>query len=164
MASVQRLTGLWPKAYEHPSDTAALNALNSVKGLDTIVRKLNSWSFDRLLRVQLTGSFLKVTPDSFSDLHELLVRACDTLDLPALPDLYVGSGPINAFTACVDQPLILLTQGAVDSLTTDELLFVIAHEVGHIKSGHVLYYQIAEFIPVVGEIVGAATLGFGEWL
>lgn len=164
MASVQKLTGLRPQAYEHPSDTAALNALTSVKGLDLLVRKLNSWSFDRMLRVQLTGSFLKVTADSFSDLNDLLVKACDTLDLPAVPDLYVGSGPINAFTACVDQPLIMLTAGAVDALTPEELLFVIAHEVGHIKSGHVLYYQIAEFIPLVGEIVGAATLGFGEWL
>jgi Zn-dependent protease with chaperone function len=166
MASVQKLTGLRPQAYEHPSDTAALNALTSVKGLDLLVRKLNSWSFDRLLRVQLTGSFLKVTADSFPDLNELLVKACDTLDLPSRPDLYVGSGggTINAFTACVDQPLIMLTAGAVDALTPEELLFVIAHEVGHIKSGHVLYYQIAEFIPLVGEIVGAATLGFGEWL
>ena len=73
MASPQKLTGLRPQAYEHPSDTTALNALTSVKGFDTLIRKLNSWSFDRLLRVQLTGSFLRVTPDSFSDLHELRV-------------------------------------------------------------------------------------------
>lgn len=164
MASPQKLTGLRPQAYEHPSDTAALNALTSVKGFDTLIRKLNSWSFDRLLRVQLTGSFLRVTPDSFSDLHELLVQACSILDLPTLPELYIGGTGLNAFTACVEHPLIMLYSGAVDTLTTEELLFVIAHEVGHIKSGHVLYYQIAEFIPIIGEIIGAATLGFGEWL
>jgi Zn-dependent protease with chaperone function len=114
--------------------------------------------------VQLTGSFLRVTPDSFSDLHELLLQACSTLDLPNVPELYVGGTGLNAFTACVERPLIMLYAGAVDALTTEELLFVIAHEIGHIKSGHVLYYQIAEFIPIIGQIIGTATLGFGEWL
>jgi Zn-dependent protease with chaperone function len=164
LASVQKLTGLRPQAYEHPSDAAALNALTSVKGFDMVVKKLNAWSFDRLLRVQLTGSFLQVTPDSLPDLHELLVKACDILDLPRLPDLYVGGSQLNAFTACVEHPLIMLYTGAVDMLTPEELLFVIAHEVGHIKSGHVLYYQMAEFIPIIGEIVGTATFGVGEWL
>jgi hypothetical protein len=30
-----------------------------------------------------------------------------------------------------------------------------AHELGHVKSGHVLYYQIAEFLPVITEAIGA---------
>jgi len=164
MASPKKLSGLRPQAYEHPSDKAALDALTQVKGFDMVVRKLNAWSFDRLLRVQLTGSFLKVTPDSFADLHDLLVLACETLAMPSVPDLYVGGGQLNAFTACVENPLILLYSGAVDTLSEEELLFVIAHEVGHIKSGHVLYYQMAEFIPVIAEIIGSATFGLGELL
>jgi Zn-dependent protease with chaperone function len=164
MASPKKLSGLRPQAYEHPSDKAALDALTQVKGFDMVVRKLNAWSFDRLLRVQLTGSFLKVTPDSFADLHDLLVVACERLAMPSVPDLYVGGGQLNAFTACVENPLILLYSGAVDTLSEEELLFVIAHEVGHIKSGHVLYYQMAEFIPVIAEIIGSATFGLGELL
>ena len=85
------------------------------------------------------------------------------LDSPVIPELYIAPGEINAITAGVERPLIVLYAGAVDLLTPEELLFVMAHEVGHIKSAHVLYYQIAEFIPVIGEIVGAATFGLGEF-
>lgn len=159
----RKLTGLRPQAYEHPSDAAALDALTKTAGLETLVRKLNAWGFERLLRVQLTGSYLRVTADSFPDLHELLISTCDTLDLPAVPDLYIGGGgELNAFTAGVERPLIMLYSGAVELLTPEELRFVLGHEAGHIKSGHVLYYQIAEFLPIIGEIVGAATLGIGE--
>ena len=159
----RRLTGLRPQTYEHPLDAQALNALQKTSGLETVVRKCNEWGFERLLRVQLTGSHLRVTPDSVPDVHEKLVAACAILDLPTVPDLYIaGGGDLNAFTAGVEHPLIVLNSGLVDSLTDDELLFVIAHEVGHIKSGHVLYYQIAEFLPVIGAIVGSATFGLGE--
>lgn len=161
----RKLTGLRPQAYEHPGDRRALDALTNTAGLDTLIRKLNAWGFERLLRVQLTGSYLRVTPDSFADLHESLSLVCDTLDLPVTPDLYISAGgEINGFTAGVERPLILLNSGAVDLLTREELLFVIGHEAGHIKSGHVLYYQIAECLPVIGEIVGTATLGIGDVL
>jgi Zn-dependent protease with chaperone function len=161
----RRLTGLRPQSYEHPLDAQALNALQKTSGLETVVRKCNEWGFERLLRVQLTGSHLRVTADSVPDVHEKLLEACNILDLPKPPDLYIASGQdLNAFTAGVEKPLIVLNAGAVDLLTDDELFFVIAHEVGHIKSGHVLYYQIAEFLPVIGAIVGGATFGLGELL
>jgi Zn-dependent protease with chaperone function len=160
-----KLLGLRPQAYEHPSDAAALDALMHTGGLETLVRKLNAWGFEPFLRVQLTGSYLRATADRFPDLHELLLAACERLDLPHVPELYLASLPgINALTAGVERPLVVLHSAAVELLTPDELLFVIAHEVGHIKSGHVLYYQIAEFLPVIMEIVGAATLGLGDLL
>ena|SRR5580658_5050865 len=158
----KKLTGLVPQAYEHPSDAAALNALQHTVGLDLLVRKLNEWGFERFVRVQLTGSYLRVNSDNFPDLHGILTAACDVLDLPLQPDLYVAPGPINAFTAGVTRPLIVVTSGTIDILAPEELLFVIAHEVGHIKSGHVFYYQIAEFLPQIGEAIGAVTFGIGE--
>lgn len=161
----RRLTGLRPQAYEHHLDAQALNALQKTSGLETLVRKCNEWGFERLLRVQLTGSHLRVTQDNLPDVYDKLRAACDILDLPKVPELYLAAGgEVNAFTAGVEKTLIVLNAGAVDLLSDDELLFVIAHEVGHIKSGHVLYYQIAEFLPVVGAIVGSATFGLGELL
>jgi Zn-dependent protease with chaperone function len=157
------LTGLQPKAYEHALDAKTLAALKSTGGIQTAVKKLNEWGFERLLRVQLTGSYLRATTDTFPDLFESLTAACATLDVARVPDLYVAAGgDINAFTAGVDKPLIVLNTSAVERLTRDELHFVIAHEVGHIKSAHVLYYQMAEFLPVIAAIVGTATFGIGE--
>jgi Zn-dependent protease with chaperone function len=154
------LTGLRPQAYEHPWDKKALDALQSSKSFAALVAKLNEWGFERILRVQLTGSNLRVTADNFPDIHEKMRLAAQILDLPTTPEIYLAAGgDINAFTAGVRKPILVLTSAAVDLLNDDELFFVIAHELGHIKSGHVLYYQIAEFVPVLGEIVGAATLG-----
>ena len=65
--SPRRLTGLRPQTYEHPLDAQALNALQKTSGLETVIRKCNEWGFERLLRVQLTGSHLRVTPDSVPD-------------------------------------------------------------------------------------------------
>lgn len=159
------LTGLRPQAYEHPWDRQALDALERTRGLDILIRKLNEWGYERFQRVQLTGSHLRVTQDSFPDLHSQVALACETLHLPRIPEVYIASsGEINAFTSGVKDPIIVLTSGAIDTLTSDELLFVIGHELGHIKSSHVLYYQIANFLPVVGDILGSITLGLGDLL
>ena len=58
----------------------------------------------------------------------------------------------------------MFNAGLIDSMTDDELRFVVGHELGHIKSGHVLYYQIAMLLPVLAEVVGAATFGIGSLL
>jgi Zn-dependent protease with chaperone function len=161
----RKLTGLRPQTYEHPLDSQALDALQNTSGLETVVRKCNEWGFEPLLRVQLTGSHLRVTADNFPVVHDQVRAACDVLDLPKRPEIYIAAGgDINAFTAGVDRTIIVLNAGAVDTLSDDELFFVIGHEVGHIKSGHVLYYQIAQFMPVIAEIIGAATFGIGEIL
>lgn len=158
-----KLSGLRPQAYEHPLDTKALDALQNTAGLETLVRKCNEWGFERLLRVQLTGNNLRVTADSFPILHDMLQESVAVLDVPKIPELFIAAGgEINAFTAGVEKPVIVLTTAAVDLLSDDELYFVIAHEVGHVKSGHVLYYQLAQFLPVIGEIAGGVTFGIGS--
>jgi Zn-dependent protease with chaperone function len=160
----KKLTGLRPQAYEHPSDKKTLEMLEQTAGLDKLVRKCNEYGLERLLRVQLMGSYLRASEDSFPDLFRMVTQACEILDIPVRPALYLQPGELNAFTAGVDKPIIVLTSGLVDALTPEELFFVIAHEAGHIKSGHVLYYQIAMLLPVIAEAIGAATLGVGSLL
>lgn len=158
-----RLTGLKPQRYEHPLDKKALDALQSTGGLETLVRKVNDWGLERMLRVQLTGSHLAVTADCFPELHALARQAADTIDLPAVPRLYVADlAGIQSFTSGTTEPLIVISADALDLLSDAELLFLLGHEMGHIKSGHVLYYQIAEFLPIVGSLIGGVTLGLGE--
>jgi Zn-dependent protease with chaperone function len=156
----QRLAGLQALSYEHPFDRRALGSLQGTPGLETLVRKCNEYGIERLLRIQYTGSNIRVTPDSFPNIHALVTQACATLDCVKVPDVYVETTyGVNAFTAGSEQPILVLSSGCVDLLTDDELLFVIAHEIGHIKSQHVLYHQIGMLLPVLGEVVGVLTLG-----
>ncbi len=85
----KRLTGLRPQAYEHPQDAVALNLLKKTPGLDTVTRKVNEWGLDRQLHIQATDSYLRATPDRFSELHELLDTACTNLD-ERIPRLYIA--------------------------------------------------------------------------
>jgi Zn-dependent protease with chaperone function len=96
----------------------------------------------------------------------MLQECCTVLDVPE-PELYVGTGNVNAFTAGHNNPYIVLWTELLDVMNDDEIMAVIAHEVGHIKCNHVLYKAMArviapllevssEFIPVVGELIGTA--------
>jgi len=79
--------------------------------------------------------------------------------------MYVMVDPVpNAFTYGHTRPFITLTSGLVDMLSDEELFFVIGHEVGHIKAGHVLYGTMARNIAAVVQLLGQATLGLGALL
>lgn len=160
------LSGLDPRAYEHPTDRKALDALEGTPGLETAVRKFWEHGLDRMFRIRSTGSNLRATPRAFPREHRALEAVCETLSLDPLPDLYIeqGSGVINAYTTGVQRPLVVLSAECISMLSYDELLFILGHEVGHIKSQHVLYHQMAEVLPVAGAILGSATLGFGSLL
>jgi len=42
--------GISPKAYEHPADRAATAALKAIPMLDSVVRMLIEWRYERALR------------------------------------------------------------------------------------------------------------------
>jgi len=159
-----RLHGLRPQSYEHPSDAKTLDVLQGTAGLETVIRKCNEFGLDRLLRIQLMGSYLRASQDCFPHLYRAVQEGCEILDVPKRPTVYIQPGGLNAFTAGVEQPILVFNAGLIDAMTEEELRFVVGHELGHIKSGHVLYYQIAMLLPVLAEVVGAATFGIGSLL
>lgn len=150
-----RLLGLSNYDYEHPQDTAAMQALAKIPGIDKVVRKINEHGLDKLYRVVYTGSNIRVTPKNFPQLHHALVYVCETLDVPNIPDFYVQQGFINAFTIGVEKPIVVIKSGCVSLLTYDELLFVLGHELAHIKSEHMLYHQMAQIFPFMSSLLGA---------
>jgi len=69
---------------------------------------------------------------------------------------------INAYTSGDDEPLIVLTSGAIDRLSEPELGYIIGHEVGHIKSRHTKYHMVAQSLSSLSGIIGDLTLGIGN--
>lgn len=162
----QRLTvrGISLSDYEHPADRRARERLQATPGLELLMKKLNQHGIERILKMQYTGSYLKVTEKNYPLLIKALHEACDSFDLDPVPDLYLHLGFINSSTTGIERPVIALTSGAVGLLSYDELLFVLGHEIGHIKSQHIIYQQLARVAPVLGELLGTATLGIGSLL
>ena len=54
--NIEPYPGISSKAYEHPADRAATAALKAVPMLDTVVRKLIEWGYERALRQSFLGN------------------------------------------------------------------------------------------------------------
>jgi Zn-dependent protease with chaperone function len=158
----QRFPGLDPAALQHPYDRAALNTLQKVPGLDVIVRKFIELFPERVAYIQNVAQTVRVTKTQCPELYVQLQEACAILDMRE-PELYVAHNPLpNAWTSGHDHPYIVVTSGLLDLMNEDEIMAVIGHELGHIKSGHVLYRTIALCITLLLTIVGDMTLGIGR--
>lgn len=141
------LKGLDQTQYEHPFDREALNALESTPGLTVAGKYVTKQTIERIYTIQYTGSNLKVTAENYPDIYEYLDYACKILDLDRKPELYIQWGyGINAFTIGAEKPIVVLNSGLIDLCDDDEKMFIIGHELGHIKSNHMLYHMMAQVI------------------
>ncbi len=158
----RRFPGLDPAALQHPYDRAALGALQKVPGLDIIIRKFIELFPERVAYIQNVAQTVRVSPAQCSQLYTQLQEACAILDVRE-PELYVAQYPApNAYTSGHNHPYIVVTSGLLDLMSEDEVLAVIAHELGHIKSGHILYKTMARVISLLLTLIGDMTLGIGR--
>lgn len=140
------LTGLVHKQYEHPFDKKALYALENTPGLRVVGNFFTKHTIERFYTVMCTGSNIKVTCENYPKVYECLQYACDILNV-AKPDLYIQWGyDINACTVGSDHPMVILNSGLIDLCDDDEIMFILGHELGHIKSNHMLYHMMAQAI------------------
>jgi Zn-dependent protease with chaperone function len=136
----QRLIDISPKAYEHPADRAATAALKSVPMLDTVVRKLIEFAYERGFRQLLLGNAVRIGDDQLPEVWAAHRAALARLDIERIPDLYMAQMPIiNAMAVGADRPMVVLNSQTVNVLDEHELRTVLGHEAGHILSEHVKY-------------------------
>lgn len=161
-----------PKTWEHPADTAALAAVKQIPALDDLLKKLISVTTEKSLRLIALASSVRVTERQFPRLNRLLEEACSILDVRTVPELYVSQSPIlNAGAVGVDSPFITLNSSIIAQFSDKEMLAVIAHELGHILSGHVLYKTLlflllklsSSVIPVGKVVLSGIIATLKEW-
>jgi Zn-dependent protease with chaperone function len=150
-AEAYRLTGISPKAYEHPADRAATAALASIPMLDLVVRKLIEFGYERALRQTYLGASVRLGTDQLPAIWTLYQHVLGVLDMPEEYDLYITQQPMaNAMTVGAGKPIVVLNSATVALLDDAQLEAVIAHEVAHILSDHVLYRTALEIILRMG--------------
>lgn len=168
----QKLINLDSTIYEHSFDKTALESLRSLDGFDTVTNFILNWTTIKWHIVQLCGSNFHVTKESCPELYNMVHEAAETLDIDRLPKIYTQwSYNINAMTTGYKNDTILtIYSGAVDLMTDPELTYIIGHELGHIKSGHVLYHVMAQFITqlisstvLTGKFLIPIQLGLAYW-
>ncbi len=165
------LQGISPHAWEHPTDRAALSALQQIPGFDGLLRKFVGTFGETNVRTIFTAAAVKVGPKQYSSIHESLVRVCEVLDTE-VPPLYISQAPIvNAGAYGMDKPFIVLNSSLIELANPEEVEVVLGHEVGHIMSEHALYrtllYMLLTFSDRVSPLVGQAalpiTMALLEW-
>jgi Zn-dependent protease with chaperone function len=157
------LTGLSSQTYEHPFDKKALASLQNMPGLSPLLKKVNEYGIDRLLRLQSIASEIRVTPRNFPQLYQPLLEACQILDVTTIPELYLfrGTGHIRTYIIGVEKPIVGINIEAMEWLNYDELLFIFGYEIARIKSQHMIYHQMSIVMPVLKIWISSTTLGLG---
>jgi Zn-dependent protease with chaperone function len=145
-------TNISSKAYEHPADRAATAALKAIPMLDTVVRKLVEWRYERALRQFYLGNSVKVGEHQLSELWAAHTGVCHVLDMPEIYDLYVTT-PVRGGAQSIGsgKPLVVLDSQLLERLGPGEQRVVVAHEVGHILSDHVLYMTALDILLRAGD-------------
>jgi Zn-dependent protease with chaperone function len=154
--------GLSSSHFTHPADEAALKAVKALPLVNTVIRKIFQYGFEKSDRVTTMSSCIKVGAKSFASINDMARDVCDRLDVPPV-DLFIRQHPVvNAETRGAQYPFIVINTGLTELLTDDELYVVVAHEIGHIKCGHVLVHEVGVLLGLLAEGVGTVTLGLGE--
>lgn len=160
-----------PASWEHSTDRAALGALQTIPGFDTLLRKVIGMFDERNIRLNYQARSLKVSPSQYRDIYETVDEVCVTLDAD-VPELYISQTPLaNSGAIGVEKPFIVLNSSLVELSTPEQLKFAIGHEVGHILSDHTLYrtllFLLLDFarpmVPVIGQASYPITLALLEW-
>ena len=166
------LTDIAPRAWEHPADKAALAALRKLPVFDEVLRKLFGFFGEKPIRLAFQANAVKVGPDQFPRVWAMYRDVLRTMDVHEEYDLFVSQTPlVNAGAYGMDEPFIILNSGTIHLLDDEELRYIIAHELGHILSDHVLYRTMTVLLinlaqmgfPVVGIAARAVLVALLEW-
>ena len=146
--------------FQHPEEAKSLMTLQNTNGLERVVKKFYDLGIENIIKLQYTGSSLKLSKSSFADLYALTERACEILNVDMRPDLYVHrSEQFTATTLGVESPMIALSTECLDKFSKDELSFMIGREVAKIKCQHILYQEIGFILPEFMDAFSGITLG-----
>lgn len=132
--------------------------------------KLNLWItiglvilgfiYIKLQQAQLIGNALEVKESQFSELYEIFKSHKERLGLKNV-NLYIRQDPQpDAFTIGFPRASIILSSALVENLSLEEISFVIAHELGHVKASHNI---ILTFINPLGNGIPGGSLIFSFW-
>lgn len=162
MAKLEHLTS---PLYEHPSDTRTLESIQKVPGIDTILKSLIKESYERANRLYHRANAVAVTSTQLPHLHQIFLDAAYRLNIQGVTELFVVQSPVvNSYISGVDSPFVVVTTGLLELMTDDEMLYTLAHELGHWQAHHILYKMASRLLSEAASTVAEVTLGIGRIL
>ena len=127
-------------------DGQAMSKLQSISALHTVVRNVS----DKVGRPWIESTFnaIRLGPRQFPDVWNQAVLAARILGLPKMPDVYISGDQMwNTYTyGTENSSFIVLGTSHLINFAGDELLFVLAREMGHCRAGHALWNTVLRFV------------------
>ena len=127
-------------------DGQAMMKLQKVSALHAVVRSVS----DKVGRPWIESTFngIRLGPKQFPEVWKQAVLAARILGLPSMPDVYVsGEQMWNTYTFGTDtSSFIVLGTAILTNFQGDELLFILAREMGHCRAGHALWKTVTRFL------------------
>jgi hypothetical protein len=98
--------------------------------------------------IESTFNGIRLGPRQLPDVWKLAVQAARILGLNSMPDVYVAGDQMwNTYTFGSDtSAFIVLGTAILTNFTNDELLFVLAREMGHCRAGHAIWKTATRFL------------------
>jgi Zn-dependent protease with chaperone function len=130
--------------FAYKPDFDAMATMNATGPLPYILKNLTLANLENAMRSKLSAVGQRVAYPCELD---AITRHCAVLlSIEHLPEVFITDGDeLNAFTfGSEDQAYVVIDASLLRALTQLELTAVIAHELGHVKSGHMLYHTLAE--------------------
>jgi Zn-dependent protease with chaperone function len=133
--------------YALSTDLAVARAVSKIPILPTVAEFLISHWNKPIERAKLLGDGVRVGPGQLQSIHRIVSSCADALGV-GCPELYIKQDPtFNAYTLGTNQDHVVIVHSSlVDAFHSDELAFIIGHELGHIRSQHVTYSTIGYFL------------------
>lgn len=153
------LTGITKDAFVSDADRWALDKLQKLPLVPQLVSKFFEIGIDRWMYCYNMSCSIRCGPNQYPTLYHIMKESCKVLDMPE-PELYVSNNPFpNAFAGGVERPYITLRSSMIDTMTDEELYFIMGHELGHIKAEHVLYFSVGSLLFFLLDVLGRRTMG-----
>jgi hypothetical protein len=157
------LPAIDPVQLQHPLDRQAIASLRRVRGFDYFVSRFVEGGVERMEYQLSIASSVRIGPNQLPTLYHHLLRACAILDVDE-PELLLAAGGITTGAAGPNHPYIVLSSGIVGLLNDDELAAFLAHEVGHIKAGHLLYKSMVKAFGFFSGVANNFSLGLSNFV
>lgn len=162
------LSGLRPEDYMYPGEDSAFAALKKIPVLDQIAAAYLKYLTQIFTLPEVQGDCFRITKETCPAVYGIYQKALSRLDMEEEYPLFAKAAfDYNAYTTGGSKPYIVIHSSILKNMSEEELLFLLGHELGHIKSGHLIYYMIAlqlntiaANIPVAGSAVFATGIHY----
>jgi Zn-dependent protease with chaperone function len=154
-------------------DGQAMTHLQSISALHSAAKSIS----EKVGRPWIESTFngIRLGPRQFPDIWIRAVLAARILGLPKMPDVYIsGDSQWNTYTYGTDtSAFVVLGTAILNNFQNDDLLFVLAREMGHCRAGHALWKTVARFLVgddsvrkglLSGGVLNAISLSPTKWI